>query len=185
MKMFLIVMKGHPCTGKSTLARKIAQGLGCPLLDKDDIKGPLTARSGDGNAANALALEILWRVVRKQCALGVTCVVDTTLSSAGQLAEALESARAASPAGDLVVVECRTLDEGVWRRRVQERREAARASDAHKPKSWEDLRALVESYHGSFEYDPRALGAGHYFRVDTSTGASFDEALGEIRGLVK
>jgi predicted kinase len=34
----LVIITGLPCTGKTTLARTIAAGLGLPLLAKDDIK---------------------------------------------------------------------------------------------------------------------------------------------------
>ncbi|WP_425432548.1 AAA family ATPase [Hydrococcus rivularis] len=41
MKMLLILISGLPCTGKTTLARKIAQKLQLPLVCRDDIKESL------------------------------------------------------------------------------------------------------------------------------------------------
>ncbi|MBU1033248.1 ATP-binding protein [Patescibacteria group bacterium] len=40
-KNLLIIISGHPCTGKTTLSRKISNKLKLPLISKDDIKESL------------------------------------------------------------------------------------------------------------------------------------------------
>ncbi len=72
----LIVMKGHPGTGKSTLAQALAHRLGLPLLDKDDVKDH-TLHLPEGNA---LAYAITWQIVETQLRLGISVVADTPLS---------------------------------------------------------------------------------------------------------
>ena len=57
----LLVMKGHPATGKSELAYRLARRLRCPLIDKDDVKD-YTLALPDGNVlaeANGLMVRLL------------------------------------------------------------------------------------------------------------------------------
>ncbi len=180
----LVVLKGHPCCGKSTLARRLARRLRCPLVDKDDIKGVLETSSGageDGGARsrNALSLGIMWSVARRQLAQGLSCVVDTTLSNEGQMAEARRCAAGAG--AELAVVECFASHAGAWRRRLEARVDRGDgARDAlHKPQTWEALQRLVASYGGSFAFDPLALGAHRFLRLDTCSALPRQEAEGE------
>ncbi|QDZ23900.1 hypothetical protein A3770_11p64180 [Chloropicon primus] len=178
---WVVVLKGHPCSGKSTVARELARRAKLPLLDKDDIKAELVGRTEED--ANEISLRVLWSVVKQQARLGVTCVVDATLSSERQFEQAKE---AAGPAAKLFVVECYASNEQVWKRRLEERASTSSARDGHKPQTWDELQGLIRSYHGSFEYDPLVLGADYYVRLDTTTGsagvkASLDEIL-EIIG---
>jgi adenylate kinase family enzyme len=41
MTALMILISGLPCTGKTTLARKIAQKFRLPLISRDDIKESL------------------------------------------------------------------------------------------------------------------------------------------------
>ena len=74
--MTAIVFKGHPGTGKSFLATRLARRFKAALLDKDDVKAHLTHLED----SNALALDILWKIMETQVALGLHCIIDTTLS---------------------------------------------------------------------------------------------------------
>ena len=42
----LILFKGHPGVGKSSLARALAVRLRCPIIDKDDARDCLSTLSG-------------------------------------------------------------------------------------------------------------------------------------------
>jgi len=72
----LIAMKGHPATGKSTLAQALARQQRWPLIDKDDVKDH-TANVPGGNV---LAYDILWQVVETQLRLGMSVIADSPLS---------------------------------------------------------------------------------------------------------
>jgi hypothetical protein len=51
-----VVISGLPGSGKTTLARRVAAGVGLPLLDKDDILERLFELKGTGDAAWRRAL---------------------------------------------------------------------------------------------------------------------------------
>ena len=179
-KAVVVALKGHPCTLKSTLARELARRLGAPLLSKDDVKGEL---SGEEDA-NEVAQRVLWQIVKTQVSLGLSCVVDATLSSPNQFARAREVTEC-DPDAQLVVVECITSDHLAWRERLEARagRTPIGSRDSHKPQSWEELRALIDSYSGSFQYDPLSSRADYHFRLDTSAGlgcSTVSAALNEI-----
>lgn len=168
-------MKGHPGTGKSTLARAISSAFRLPLLDKDDVRdSTLHLQSSLGLAEdhhlrqllNDLSYSVLWHVTRTQLGLGLSLVVDSPLSCRAHL-DCLT--RMASPCGArVVVVECRPGDEGEWRRRLEERgkkEEDGGAGMRHKPGTWEELERVVEGYGGCSEYD---VGDVERIVVDTT-----------------
>ncbi|XP_008787318.1 uncharacterized protein LOC103705400 [Phoenix dactylifera] len=181
----IVAMKGHPGTGKSTLARDVAAALRCPLLDKDDVRDctlPVqqslaAATSSAGGAAallNDLSYSVLWRMAETQLRLGLTVVVDSPLSRRTHLDRLLHLARRAG--AGVVVVECRPSDEAEWRRRLESRGAAASADDGgwHKPASWAELRSLVEGYGGCTVYD---VGDVPRLVVDTTLAAAGAEEV--------
>ena len=50
MKALFIVLSGLPASGKSTLGRAIANALGLPMIDKDEILEALFESHGIGDA---------------------------------------------------------------------------------------------------------------------------------------
>ncbi|CAA6668606.1 unnamed protein product [Spirodela intermedia] len=173
MAPVVVAMKGHPGTGKSTLARAIAAALSCPLLDKDDVRDctlPVdqflrhpTGGAGGSAAAllNNLSYQVLWRMTETQLQLGLSVVVDSPLSRRAHLDRLLEATGGA--AARVVIVECRPGDEAEWRRRLEERGRSA--GEWHKPANWGELEALLEGYGGGADYD---LGGVPRLVVDTT-----------------
>ncbi|PIN09065.1 2',3'-cyclic-nucleotide 3'-phosphodiesterase [Handroanthus impetiginosus] len=138
-KPILIAMKGHPGTGKSTLANAITKALKYPLIDKDHFRDctytieqalmkacPSTATK----LLNDLSYEAMWRVISTQLELGLSVVVDSPLSRRAHLDRLLEMA--SQSGARVVIIECRPGDEAEWRRRLEERG-AAGGSGWHKP----------------------------------------------------
>lgn len=176
----LIAMKGHPGTGKSTLARRLAAALRSPLLDKDDVRDctlPLQQSSPDSSTAAAMLNDLSYSVLRKmaetQLELGLSVVVDSPLSRRSHLDSLVELAERAG--ARVAVVECRPGDEEEWRRRLERRGEGSGAS-WHKPDTWQDLIGLVQGYEGCAEYD---VGPVPRIVLDTTGGADVD-ALVEV-----
>ncbi|XP_047069132.1 uncharacterized protein LOC124677179 [Lolium rigidum] len=165
----VVAMKGHPGSGKSTAARAIASALRCPLLDKDDVRDctlHLEGAAGGSGMLNELSYAVLWRLAERQLQLGLSVVLDSPLSRRAHL-----DMLARLPATLVVVVECRPGDEGVWRRRLEERGGALANGGGdgwHKPKTWAELESLVEGYQGCTDYE---IGDVPRIVVDTTDPA--------------
>lgn len=147
-------MKGHPATGKSALARALAQQLGWPLIDKDDVKDH-TLTLPDGNA---LAYRIMWQIVATQLALGLSVIVDSPLSYPESYATAQTLAQ--QPGVRLWVVETQ-LDPAEWRRRLEERSPTA---STHKIRGWAAMQQQLAAYNGCWQYP---IAPKHHLPVDT------------------
>ncbi|XVE86211.1 hypothetical protein DITRI_Ditri18aG0017600 [Diplodiscus trichospermus] len=144
-------MKGHPGTGKSTLAHALSSALKFPLLDKDDIRdSTFLLHQHPSNISshllNDLSYEAIWRLASTQLHLGLSVIIDSTLSRRTHLDRLLNLA--VSARAHLVIVECQPLDEAKWRERLE-----GREKSWHKPSTWEDLQKLVKGYSGCSEYD--------------------------------
>lgn len=152
---WLLLMKGHPACGKSTLAGALAARLRWPLVDKDDIKDH-TAGLPNGNV---LAYTIMWSVVRRQLELGLSVIVDSPLSYAVGYATGQELAT--QTCARLLVIEV-TLDEATWRARLEQR---ARTETGHKIAGWPAMQALLHSYAGCWQYP---IEPDHLLQLDGS-----------------
>jgi predicted kinase len=155
MPQHLIAMKGHPATGKSTLARALATALGWPLIDKDDVKDHTLSLP----AGNDLAYAITWQIAATQLGLGLSVIADTPLSypigyaTAQQFAERFQVR--------LLIVET-WLDQAEWQRRLEAR---LPGESAHKIRGWAAMQAQLQAYNGCWRY---AIDPAHHLVVDTS-----------------
>ncbi|KAF3445020.1 hypothetical protein FNV43_RR14713 [Rhamnella rubrinervis] len=181
MVKLIIAMKGHPGTGKSTLANSIASALKFPLLDKDDVRdctlslqhslvsaSPATSSS----LLNDLSYHAIWQIASTQLRLGLSVVVDSPLSRRAHLDRLLQLA--STHGARVLIVECKPKDEAEWRRRLELRGEAAQGTSWHKPSTWRDMERLLEGYGGCTDYD---VGGVARMVVDTT-------ARGGVEGVV-
>jgi predicted kinase len=81
-RAFVVIVNGAPGTGKTTLARRLAQDLALPLISKDDIKEILFDHLGWRDRAWSMKLggasfELLFYFVESQLAAGQSLVVET------------------------------------------------------------------------------------------------------------
>ncbi|KAM0951614.1 putative P-loop containing nucleoside triphosphate hydrolase [Dioscorea sansibarensis] len=173
--LIIVAMKGHPGTGKSTLARSIAASLHCPLLDKDDVRDatlPLEFHHGVPiPLLNDLSYATLWNLADSQLRLRLSVVIDSPLSRRSHLDRLLDLAR--RHAARLVVVECVAGDMAEWKRRIE-----SRVGDSwHKPRSWEELERLVQGYAGCTDYD---MDGNEVERIVVDTTAGADAAVAAV-----
>jgi predicted kinase len=151
----LIVMKGHPATGKSTLAHALARTLGWPVIDKDDIKDH-TLLLPDGNR---LAYSIMWQITERQLALGISLIVDSPLSYPVEYATACDLVERYG--ARLLVVETQ-VDEERWRAHLEAR---AAGESTHKIRGWQKMQAQLQLYNDCWRYP---IQPEHHLPLDTN-----------------
>lgn len=175
----IIAMKGHPGTGKSTIASSLASSLKIPLIDKDDVRDCTVSIQNSSPATaskllNDLSYDVVWQIASTQLRLGLSVIIDSPLSRRAHLDRLVQVA--SSTGSLLVIVECKPLDEGVWRRRLEQRGKGDQAS-WHKPSTWQDLERLLEGYGGSTDYD---VGDVPKIVLDTSVAVAVDELVSRV-----
>lgn len=125
----IVLISGPPASGKTTVARPLAQALGFALLTKDDIKESLFASLGarpgnlpDSRRLGDAAIELLW-------ALAPHCP-GVILEANFRTQDPAQRERVAALTGSLVEVHCRIpLEEAA--RRFAERARRERHHPAH------------------------------------------------------
>ncbi|XP_057484674.1 uncharacterized protein LOC130771066 [Actinidia eriantha] len=117
----MVAMKGHLCSGKTSLARSIAAAHKWPLISLDDH-------------VNSHPFEALCQSALTQLNLGIHVVIDSPLSHQHHLDRLLQLS--ASTGARLIVVECKPGDKYEWRKRVEQRQS-----------QWEDIEKLLEQQH--------------------------------------
>ena len=84
--MNIIILSGMPATGKSTLAAKLQQRFGYPILEKDYIKEGLFDTLGfscyaEKKALDAAATDILLRMIGQLAKTGGSMIVDNNFNA--------------------------------------------------------------------------------------------------------
>ena len=154
-KQTLLLLKGHPATGKSTLAKALSRRLAWPLIDKDDIKDHVYQLSDGGR----LAYEIMWQIVRRQLENGLSVIVDSPLSYPTSYATGKEFAT--SYESCLLVVETKLANEP-WKIRLDER---LQQQQTHRTAGSVAMQKLLTNYAGSWLYP---IAPEHHLVVDTA-----------------
>eukprot|EP01025_Chloroclados_australasicus_P030620 TRINITY_DN3076_c1_g1_i1.p1 TRINITY_DN3076_c1_g1~~TRINITY_DN3076_c1_g1_i1.p1 ORF type:complete len:254 (-),score=19.15 TRINITY_DN3076_c1_g1_i1:495-1142(-) len=154
--LIMILMKGHPGYGKSTLAFALAKSLKFPLIDKDDARDSFTSfQKVDENCIidwNALSYEVMFRTAETQLKLGLSVVIDCPLARKSLFQTATEIAK--KYGSRILVVECECGDLEVWKARLKQRSEdtSNNLDQVHKPQSWEEVQQLLERYDGCWRW---------------------------------
>lgn len=155
--LLLVVLKGFPGSGKSTLGRALSRQLAWPLVDKDDIKDLLDEETP---AAGRLAYEIMFNVARRQLAHGLSTICDSPLTFSTLYDQARRVATGTK--AKLVVVECVCSDEALLRQRIDGRK--VMGLPAHHMTDW----TRFQNYHAQvYDQTRYAIGDPHLL-VDTT-----------------
>jgi predicted kinase len=80
-KALLVIVNGHPGTGKTTLGRRLAKDIALTFLSKDDLKECLFDTLGLGDKAwsqklGRASVELLFLMVEKQLEAGASLVME-------------------------------------------------------------------------------------------------------------
>jgi predicted kinase len=116
--MTLIVMRGDPGTGKSTIARAISAALHAPLIDRDIIRQKAVDIFGNLPLVGRFSYELMFALAEEQLSLGLSVVMDTPLTYRTTYEQAKELAR--SFHAPMLVVHCQCPPE-VQKRRLEGR----------------------------------------------------------------
>lgn len=115
----LIVMRGYPGTGKSTIARMLAMTLRVPLIDRDVIRQTGVDTLGEIAEIGWLSYELMFAFAREQLKLGLSVVIDSPLTYYNTYVQAQQIANACGV--PMLVVHCRCSEE-LQRRRLEGRK---------------------------------------------------------------
>lgn len=119
MKSKLLVFRGEPGTGKSTLAKLLCDKLGWTLIVRDDIKEDLVKKGTDESKLGAQSYLLMWQEAKKLLAKGQSCICDTNLFqpiTVADLAAFEEKAK-------ILIIECFVSNKRVHKQRLESRRD--------------------------------------------------------------
>jgi len=116
--MTLILMRGYPGTGKSTIARAIAAALHAPLIDRDILRQKAVDIFGNLPHVGRFSYELMFALTEEQLGLGLSVVVDTPLTYRTTYEQAKELAQTFH--APMLVVHCQCSPE-VQKRRLEGR----------------------------------------------------------------
>ncbi len=132
--MQLIMFKGFPGSGKSTLSRALSRQLNWPVIDKDDVKDMFGEQVPD---AGGLAYDVMLNIVRRQLLQGLGVICDSPLTHLMTYKRAQHIVQETK--ANLVIIECFCSDERLWSQRVNARK--AYGLPSHHMIDWETMQA--------------------------------------------
>jgi 8-oxo-dGTP pyrophosphatase MutT (NUDIX family)/predicted kinase len=159
----LLLMKGPPGSGKSTVAREIGRRLRWPVIDKDAFRDLLPDELG------GVSYRAMMDVAARQLEIGLSVVADSPLGYGESYHRAVQHGR--ETGARLLVVECKCSDEAEWRRRIEQR--ARRGLASHHATEW----SRVDAFHQRAAADPYEVDVP---RLVVDTVAPLDEAVARV-----
>lgn len=168
----LIIISGPPCTGKTFLAKKIANQLRLPVITKDGIKESLFNDLGWSDRAwsrklGMASFTLLYYFLESSLAAGVSCIIESNFKPAfdNQRFVALKEKYEFEP----FQIMCKTDGEVLFER-FKKRSESGERHPGHVDHlNYDEVK--TELLKGS--YEPLSIG-GNVYEVDTTDFAVVD-----------
>ncbi len=168
----LVVITGPPCTGKTTLGRRLAADLGVPFIAKDGIKERLFETLGWSDRAwsrrlGVASIAVLYDTLERILAAGCSCVTESVFRPEYD----------DEPMGELCArygarpfqIQCVAEGEALWRRWRERVASGARHPGHVEPTMYDEVRpGLLRG-----RLDPLHLD-GPLVEVDTTDFAAVD-----------
>lgn len=172
----LIIFKGQPATGKSTLAEKLSQGLGWQLIVRDKIKEEFLKQGLEEDILGKQSYDMMWNLAKSALSIGDSCILDTNLNQKiayNDLSNIKKEFHV-----KILIIECFCSDETVHKRRFYERNKMSLSK--FWIKNWDEYQTYLKSYKndGDFELTHSLL------RVDTSRELDIRQIEQWVGGLI-
>lgn len=177
-KLTVILMRGHPGCGKSSLASALSTRYQVPVVDKDDAKDALQELSNvvDNTRINQISYDIMIGMTRKQLLNGLSVIVDSPLSRKSVYNQLKHIATTFG--ATVIILECISSDQSIWNNRLEQRRAKAKGM-YHKPSDLQEVLNLIQSYGGDDEWqddDPLV----HHIALDTTITKTLHEQIRHV-----
>lgn len=170
----LIIFKGMPGTGKSTLADQLHTVLGWEIVVRDNIKEALLKEGIAPNELGKLSYSRMWDTLTQRLANGYSVIGDTNINQPAAVPKLNEIVRETQ--ARIMVIECVCSDENQHRRRLDLRK------DQHMATFWIDSWDKFQSYLKSDDNQRQYSLPYPVIEVDTCSDFSLEAIVGAIAG---
>ncbi|MBN1121179.1 MAG: ATP-binding protein [Anaerolineae bacterium] len=169
----LVVITGAPCTGKSSIARSLAERLSLPLIEKDAIKEQLFDSLGAGDRdwstrLSRASFDLLYTFAELALRAGPGCIVEGNFKPVEETQHFKTLIK--STGCEVVQVYCHSSAKVVWarhsRRAIQRHRHPGHVDHLYRPN--EVARKAVDG-----TYTPLDIG-GRLIEIDTGGAGAID-----------